>query len=339
MTPRLKQPVALTGSSLIFALISALSIWGSPITAGAEALELKLVKIPEWKAVYGRIEAKDNVPARARIGGTITELKVTEGDLVKAGDVIAVVKDDKIDFQVQAIEAQLSGLRASLENAKSVLARNEQLSKSGVTTTQALDQFRTQVDVLTNQIASAEAQKSVIVEQGKEGSVLAATSGKVLTVPVTRNSVIMAGEPVATIGGGGFFLRLAIPERHAEQLIQDAVIEIDTVDGSVAGQGRLAKIYPEIDNGRVIADVNVDDLKTNFVNARVLVRLPVGSRQALLVPTSAVKTRYGLDFVSVEEAGKPVDRTVVPGHPVMIDGKPMVEILTGLVAGDAVILP
>lgn len=306
----------------------------------AETIRLDAVKIPEWKAVYGRVEARDSVSARARIGGTVTDLKVTEGDDVKAGDVIAVVKDDKIDFQIAAIEAQLLGLRASMENAQSELARGEELIKRGVTTAQRLDALRTQVDVVRNQIAAAEAQRSVIVEQGKEGAVLAPADGKVLTVPVTKDAVIMAGEAVATIGGGGFFLRLAIPERHADLLRQDASIEIDSGNGNGhQSTGRLAKIYPEIDNGRVIADVEVEDLPTAFVNKRLLVRVPVGERDALLLPVKALTNRFGVDYVTVKSGEGTAERAVVTAKPILHDGREMTEILTGLAAGEEVLLP
>ncbi|MBC7314255.1 MAG: efflux RND transporter periplasmic adaptor subunit [Rhizobium sp.] len=306
----------------------------------AETIRLDAVKIPEWKAVYGRVEARDSVSARARIGGTVVDLKVTEGDDVKAGDVIAVVKDDKIDFQIAAIEAQLLGLRASLENAQSELTRGEELIKRGVTTAQRLDALRTQVDVVRNQIAAAEAQRSVVVEQGKEGAVLAPADGKVLTVPVTKDAVIMAGEPVATIGGGGFFLRLAIPERHADLLRQDASIEIDSGNGNGhQSTGRLAKIYPEIDNGRVIADVEVEDLPTAFVNKRLLVRVPVGERDALLLPVDALTNRFGVDYVTVKSGEGTAERAVVTAKPILHDGREMTEILTGLAAGEEVLLP
>ena len=306
----------------------------------AETIRLDAVKIPEWKAVYGRVEARDSVSARARIGGTVVDLKVTEGDDVKAGDVIAVVKDDKIDFQIAAIEAQLLGLRASLENAQSELTRGEELIKRGVTTAQRLDALRTQVDVVRNQIAAAEAQRSVVVEQGKEGAVLAPADGKVLTVPVTKDAVIMAGEPVATIGGGGFFLRLAIPERHADLLRQDASIEIDSGNGNGhQSTGRLAKIYPEIDNGRVIADVEVENLPTAFVNKRLLVRVPVGERDALLLPVNALTNRFGVDYVTVKSGEGTAERAVVTAKPILHDGREMTEILTGLAAGEEVLLP
>lgn len=310
----------------------------TPGLALADGFRVEPVKMPEWKAVYGRVEARDTVAARARIGGTILSLKVTEGDRVAAGDVIASVQDDKLEFQVKAVDAQLAGLTASLENARAELARGEELIKRGVTTVQRLDQLRTQVDLVVNQIAAAEAQRAVLLEQQREGSVLAPVNGVVLTVPITRDTVIMAGETVATIGGGGFFLRLAIPERHTALLAQDALLKIEGSAGRDV-EGRLARIYPEIDNGRVIADVDVADLPEGFVNKRLLVRVPIGAREAILVPEAAVTRRFGIDYVSVQMGEVTAERSVVAGERMTVAGKPMVEILTGIAAGDEVVTP
>lgn len=308
-----------------------------PFQAQAGNLTIQPTSIPELKAVYGQVEAKDSVLARARIGGTIIDLRVTEGDMVKAGDVVAVVKDDKIDFQIKAIDAQLLGLQASLKNALAELDRAEKLIKSGATTAQRLDQVRTDVDVVRNQIAATQAQRSVLTEQLSEGDVLAPGDGRVLKVPITKSAVVMPGEVVANIGGGGFFLRLAIPERHAGALKQGAAIRI-TAGGS-ALSGTLAKIYPQIENGRVIADVEVANLDTEFVNARVLVELPIGAREAIVVPRAAMTTRSGIDFVSVSEGGKTVERSVISGQTLDVGGVPSIEILTGLAAGDTVVTP
>lgn len=198
-----------------------------------------------------------------------------------------------------------------------------------------MDTLQTQVEVLTNQIAATTAQRRVVEEQAAEGAVLAPLSGKVLDVPVTKGAVILAGEPVATVGGGGFFLRLAVPERFADSLKQGSAIDVEAAGGRV--EGKLAKIYPLITGGRVTADVEVSDLPEAFVDARVLVRLPVGTRQALMVPAAALQTRSGLDFVTVQVDGKPELRTVVPGQHQTIGGADMVEILSGLQAGDAVV--
>ncbi|MBB4065372.1 efflux RND transporter periplasmic adaptor subunit [Gellertiella hungarica] len=308
-----------------------------PGTVLAGDLLLKPAEIAEMKAVYGQVQAKDQVLARARIPGTLVELAVSEGDMVAAGDVIARIKDDRTNFQIGAVDAQLLGLKASLANARAELERGRQLLKSGTSTAQRVDQLQTQVDVLDNQIRSAEASRSVLVEQAAQGAVLAPSAGKVLSVPVTRQAVVMAGETVATIAGGGFFLRLAIPERHAAALREGSQIAIDASGKALSG--RLAKIYPEILGGRVTADVEVEGLPTEFVGARVLVELPVGSRKALMVPASAVATRAGIDFVPVREDGKVVERAVMSGDRRAVDGVDMVEILTGLSEGETVIVP
>lgn len=320
------------------ALVSGLFYLAFSLQAtNAAEINVRSEKIPEMKAVYGQVEARDAVLARARIPGTLVELAVTEGDVVAAGDVIARIQDDRNEFQIKAVDAQLLGLKASLGNARADLERARQLLKTGTTTAQRVDQLQTQVDVTENQIRSAEASRSVLVEQSAQGAVLAPASGKVLKVPVTRSAVVMAGETVATIGGGGYFLRLAIPERHAASLKQGADISIDAAGKPLSG--KLAKIYPEILSGRVTADVEVPDLSSDFVGARILVELPVGEREAILLPRPAIVTRSGLDFVTVLENGKPVERAVITGQHEDPDGAERIEILTGLSDGETVILP
>ncbi len=306
-------------------------------SAFAETFDVAAVPTTEWKAVYGRVEARDTVPARARIGGTIIELTVTEGDAVETGQVIALIRDDKLGFQVAAIDAQLGALNVQLEQARSELARGETLVKQGVVTAQRLDQLRTDVNVTLNQIVARQAEKAQVEQQQAEGAVLAPLSGKVLSTSATMGGVVMGGEPIAMIGGNGFFLRLSLPERHAGDLTEGATIRVTGDAGETTG--RLAKIYPQIEAGRVTADVEVEGLDTAFINARVLVELPVGARDALLVPAAAVENRFGIDFVTVETDGGTAERVVIVGEELQRDGAAMVEIVTGLAVSDKVVLP
>ena len=311
-----------------------------PLVAGeanAATMKLEPVTITEWKAVYGTIEARNTVPARARIGGTIADLSATEGDVVKAGQKIATVEDEKLAFQIAALDAQIGALRSQLTAAQADLTRGESLVSRGVVTQQKLDELRSQAGVLQNEMTAMEAQRSVVVRQQSEGEVDAPSDGKILTVPVTRGTVIMAGETVATIGGGGLFLRLAVPERHAGALRQGAEIRV-SLDGRQI-VGKLAKIYPQIENGRVTADVEAGALDTTFVKARVLVQLPVGERQVLLVPASAIATHDGVDFVSVSGGAGTVQRVVIAGEIISRPEGDVREVLTGLAAGDEIVLP
>lgn len=307
-----------------------------PLAAG----ELVLAPQPltEWKAVFGQIETRDRVPGRARIGGTIVMLDVTEGDAVQAGQVIARVEDDKLNFRLNAIDAQLAALEAQLATARTDLERGESLAERGVITTQRLDQLRTGEDVLARQIESTRAERRVVEQQVAEGAVLAPEAGVVLSVPVARGSVVTPGEAVAVIASGGVFLRLAVPERHATSLAEGDTIRLGGGAG-MAAEGRLAKLYPQIEGGRVLADVDVPGLEGRFVGLRVPVQLPVGARQALMVPEAALSREAGLDFVTVATPAGPVRRAVVPGPGLERAGAPWRVILSGLSAGETVVVP
>lgn len=291
--------------------------------------------VTDWKAVHGRVEPRVALPARARIGGTLVELTVSEGDSVATGQQIARIADDKIDIQIAAARAQLAALDSQLGNALAEEARNAALVERGVATRQQRDALATQVQVLREQIAAQQAQIRLIEEQRGEGAVLSPIEGRAIAVPQAVGAVLMPGEPVATVAGGGFFLRLAIPERHAPALAADMVIRLEMPGGEVAG--RLAKLYPAIENGRVIADVEVPELDARFVGARILVRVPVGERQAILVPEAAILNVSGLDMVMLSTDRGPVRRLVVRGEAVPGAGGPgasEVEILSGLAPGD-----
>jgi len=323
---------------LVYAL-SAL-IFGSIPAVAADYVVTPLT-IDETKAVFGTVESRDTVPARARINGTVREITVEEGSKVAAGDVIAVVSDDKLALQAQAADADVAALSSQLQNARTELDRAAQLLARSAVAKSQVDEAQTKVDVLVNQLDAATARRAVIAQQTKEGNVLAPLSGRVLSVPVTRDSVIMAGDTIVRIAGGGYFLRLALPERHAAEIREGDIVRVGRRVLSTAEaapndfqEGRLVKVYPEISDGRVLADVEVADLGDYFVGERTLVLVPIEKRTILAVPAAAVTTRHGIDTVSVMAAGGPIEVAVVLGA--TLDGG-RVEVMSGLKAGDRIV--
>lgn len=315
-------------------------------SASAAEFSVKPIERTELKAVFGRVEARDVVPARARLGGTIIALSAEEGAAVKAGDVIAMIVDDKLALQIAAVDARLKALEAELHNAMTELARAKKLLESGITTKSRVDALQTQVDVLVSQVNAAGAERAVLVQQGAEGEVLAPAPGRILSVPVTRGSVVMPGETVARIAGGGYFLRLALPERHAAAIREgDAVLVgergIKPADQafSATRQGKLVKVYPEIEAGRVVADVEVGGLGDFFVGERTLVWIPVSRRQVIGIPPITLSNRYGVDYVRIAHGEAPIDVAVITGDTFDDGNGPLIEVLSGLADGDRLVLP
>jgi RND family efflux transporter MFP subunit len=316
--------------SIIFASIAA-ALLATPVMAGD--LLIDPIQVIETKALYGRIESRYVVPARAQIGGTLTRLDVTEGTEATAGQVIARISDPKLASQLEAAEARFASAQSQLQNAETELTRNEELLAKGATTSQRVDQVRTTVEVARSAVTEAIAARDVAARQISDGDVLAPAAGRVLGVPGRLGAVVMPGETVATIAGGGVFLRLAIPERHAADLMVGARVQVEKANG------QIEKVYPLIEQGRVIVDVAVEGLADTFIGQRMLVRVPVATRTILAVPEGALTRKAGLDMLTLKNGNIEVEITVVPGPVVEGPDGPLREILSGLRTGDMVILP
>ena len=334
-------------SQLRFPTIALLAV-ATALWRPAEAAEFVVTTstIVEMKAVFGQVESRTVVPARARIGGTVREIRISEGSEVKEREIIAVVVDDKIALELRAAVSKINALKSQLANARTELERAQQLLSRGVTAQSRLDTATTELDVVLNQVAAAEAEKAVIEQRAREGAVLAPATGRVLTVPVTPGSVALAGEEVARIATGPYYLRLSLPERHATEIVEGGTVLIGarglakpSTELATARAGRIAKVYPEIANGRVMADVEVADVGDYFVNERTLVSIPVGKRSFLAVPSEAVRTRHGIDYVRVATPDGEMDVAVVLGETFEDAGEGRVEVLTGLRDGDRIVLP
>jgi len=325
--------------------LAAMMAVGLAVPASAAEYTVTAVERQDLKAVFGKVESRDMVTARARLGGTILSLSVEEGSAVKAGQVVAVVVDDKLALQLGALDARLKALDAELKNAQSDLQRAQKLLETGVVPRKQVEGFQTRVDVLTNQVIAAKAERSVLEQQRTEGEVIAPAPGRVLAVPVTQGSVVMAGETIAKIAGGGYFLRLSLPERHAAHLKQgdDVIVGsrgmTDLAQGSAVGHGHVVKVYPEIEGGRVQADVEVEGLGDFFVGERTRVWVPVGARRMIAVPKAALLTRAGVDYVRVLTGAGETEVPVIAGEGFVDRGADLVEILSGLSDGDKVVLP
>lgn len=338
--------VAFAGRGTAALALVVVSLVAPPALSAADYV-VKPETVEETKAVFGQVESRNVVPARARIGGTLDTLSVEEGSQVEAGQVIALVVDDKLALQHDAAEAQVRALESQLANAKTEMERSEQLLARSAAPQSRLDQARTQFQVLTNQLTAAQADRAVVEQQSREGEILAPAAGRVLRVPATPGAVMLAGEEVATIAGGGYFLRLSLPERHAAEIVEGDTVMVgqralslaDGAQSVTTKLGKLVKIYPEIDSGRVIADVEVDGLGDYFVGERTLVWVPVGRREVLAVPRGAVTTRHGIDYVTLATGAGPMEVAVILGETLPDASGERVEVLTGLRSGDRLVLP
>jgi RND family efflux transporter MFP subunit len=333
----MKRSIRLAGAVVLVAL----GLARAPAVA-EEIFVATLSAVSDQKAVFATVESRRVVPGRTRIGGTIAALAIKEGDRVELGQVIATVGDEKLALQMKSLDAQIAGLEAQLAQAQSDLTRAEDLFEKGTIPKTRVDEARTAFNVATNAMRARSAEKNVIQQQLTEGNVLAPAAGRVLKVPLTVGTVVLPGDAVAEIAEQNFVLRLRVPERQAGLMKAGDAIRIDgeEIGESMPRFGTITLVYPQIEDGRVVADASVEGLGDYFVKQRIRVWIAAGDRAAFVIPERFITTRFGIDYVRIRgssgDSDVPVQRGRAAPRKDMPDG---LEILSGLKASDKLVRP
>jgi RND family efflux transporter MFP subunit len=316
-------------------LIAAVALPQAAIAA--DSLVVHTIEVQDQKAVVATVEPLHQLVARARLGGTIVSLNAKEGETAEAGAELATVADPKLVLQMQALDARIESQQAQVDKARTDLDRADELLRKGVSTQVQVDAARTAHDVAERNLDAMRGDRSVIAQQMSEGAVFAPGAGRILLVPVSEGRVVMPGETIATLAEDRYILRLQLPERHAQFIRAGDKVEIgsrglaETAD-ETRRDGRVVTVYPEIQGGRVIADVKVDGLGDYFVGERTLAWLSTGARRVVVVPAGFVFRRAGVNYVKTADGAEIV---VQPGER-RDDG---IEILAGLADGDTLVAP
>ena len=326
------RAVAFVALAIVFAAADAV-----PSVAADQTYTVERRVVDDRKAVIATVEPVHELLARARIGGTVSALTVREGDRVAAGDRIAIVLDPKLLPQMQALQSRIQAQESERDQARIEYGRAQELRRTGAGTQAALDQATTRLGVAERNLQALRSDREVIEQQSAEGAVLAPGAGRVLKVPVSDGSVVLAGETIASLAADNYILRLQLPERHARFMKTGDTILVGArglqqESGETLRRGKVVLVYPQIDQGRVIADVEVEGLGDYYVGERTRVYVATGKRDAIVIPEDYAYRRFGVSYVKLADG---TEVAIQPG--LGVEGG--IEVLTGLHAGDVVVKP
>lgn len=306
----------------------------SAVSNKGPGLTVQMQTVADFKPVSAIITSRDEGLAKARISGTLVRLSVKEGDTVQRGQVLAQVRDERLIYQTEALNAQTRAVEAELARAEADLARIQTLYNSGIYAKARLDQSLAAAKAARANLAAAKAQAASGAELGRQGAILAPANGKVLHAPVPVGTVVMAGQTIVEITAGAMIVRLDLPEAQAASLKTGALVMLEP-NGAPPIEGHILQVYPSVTDGQVRADITAPGLGADLAGQSVRALVKIGERQAITLPRAYIANRYGLDFVRVlAKDGKASDVTVQTA-PTGLPGQ--VEILSGLVQGDRVL--
>lgn len=309
------------------------------VSPTGETLTIDVKNLSDLKPVSAILTNRDTGAARARIGGTLVELSVREGDIVDEGQIIAVVADNRRNLEASAGESAATAAEARAIQARADLKRVQELFDQGVYAQARLDAAKAGARAAEAQLNSARAGSAALAEAASQGKVLAPAAGKVTRAPVPQGAVVLPGEIIAEIATGRRVLRAELPEADGASLHEGDAIRIvrsGDVDGTVA---KIVQVYPAVQYGKIEIDIDATDVNGGFVGMRIPVLIPIGGRTAIAVPERFITVRYGVDYVRLIRTDGVLDAPIQRGGAVFVSGEELTEVLSGLRVGDQILAP
>lgn len=309
-------------------------------TVVAEVQTVQPVSLSLRVETPGLVVSEDQVQVASRLMGYIREIKVEEGQTVKAGQLLFVVDPADIQGQMNQARAGLAQAEAALADAKLDYERFGALYKDEAIPKMQRDKIRLQYQVARQQVAAARAGFGLASNQMRYASVVAPINGVVTQKMANAGDLAAPGRPILVIEGlktlqvrtqvsGDVYARIKPGEKVS--IVQDGA----TTQAPV--EGRIVQVVPAADPASHSHRVKIDLPAGSGLSSGSFVRVgfAVGSREGIRVPASAVAERAGITGVFVVDAqGIARYRMVRTGA----SEQGQVEIQSGLSAGDKVVV-
>jgi RND family efflux transporter MFP subunit len=293
----------------------------------------------------GTIAALPNRDVRVSslVPGRVAEMKVAEGDRVRAGQLVAQIDDRPIRDQLAQAEAAAAQARANLANATLARARNENLFERGIAARKDLEDARTQESVAAAALQQAEAALSLAGLQLARTSVHSPLTGTVVKRFVNVGEQVdgTAAQPILEVADLTQVELIAnVPAVYLGKLRVNRMLSL--ASEAFPGQsfsGRVVAIPAAVDPATNLGLIRIRIANPNgllrlgmFLSAQVPIETHAG---ALVVPPQAVyrdeESQPHVYRVEGENA------TALPVQ-VGIESRDRVELLSGVQAGETVIL-
>lgn len=286
----------------------------------------------------GRLRANEAPAVSVETGGPIRGIHVDVGDTVETGDLLAEIDSEVQQIAVSSGRAELSRLRALLENERRRVRRLTNLAEKQSIPQDQLDEAETTVESLQAQIESAQAKLDNAEYNLRQTRIVSPVTGRIQARLISVGDYVTPGMRVfELVSGQALQAFLPLPEH-----LQDDVAIGQPVRLSVPArpdeevEAQVTDLRPVIGEGSRAIEliVELDNPERWRPGGSVTGRIILEQHQGLVVPPTSVVRRPGGEVVYVVDDRRAEQRNVRVG----LRGDGWIEIIEGVEAGETVVV-
>jgi RND family efflux transporter MFP subunit len=320
-------------------------------TVQARVVESRQQEAPQFLRTTGTLRSHETAVLSAQVVGRVQQVMVHEGDNVADGQTLVVLDDstlrasaDQAEAAVKAAASQQAAAQTNADLAASTLARYQQLQTQKSVSPQEMDEVArraqaaaAQVDALRAQGSAAKAQASGATAMLGYTRIRAPFAGVITSRTADPGTMAAPGVPLLQIDSAGALQFQTTVDESAIAAIHIGMkipVRLDAAD--ITTEGTVTQIVPAADpaSHTFLVKIDLPSSKTLRAGMYGTAEVANGTRQAILVPHSAIVMRGSLACAYVVDAGGIAQlRYVTLGR----EQGDLVEVLSGISAGEKLV--
>jgi len=305
----------------------------------ADMVPVHMQALTQVLPVSGSLKATQTAFIKARVAGELQDLSLREGDLVKAGQVVARVDPTDAQARLRQTQQQAQAAKAQVDIAQRTYDNNSKLVEQGFISKWALDSSSASLASAQANHRAAMAGVEVIDKQLLDTVLRAPISG-VIAQRLAQNGerIGIDGRVLELVDISRLELEasLAASDSPLIRLGQVAELQIEGTPEPV--RAKVVRINPTVMAGSrsVLVYLTLDAAPGLRQGLFAQGSLTIASTDALAIPISAVRTDKPRPYVQLVRDNKVVHLPVELGARGLVKGEWMVAV-TGLAPDSALI--